>query len=67
MRELHVFFLYYAYPLFAPVAHQIPKGHLIMEAMAHLLLALNLVKGFSMQVFNFPVNSFLYSQKYLSS
>jgi hypothetical protein len=52
MREYHIFFMYYAYPLFAPIAHQIRQiGQLIMEAMAHLLLAMNLVKGFSMEVF----------------
>ena len=50
MREYHVFFMYYAYDLFAPFAKYIKNGPLLMETMAHLILGLNLVKGFSMEV-----------------
>lgn len=51
MREYHVFFLYYAYALFSPFETRFTaKAKKLFYAMKHLLQALYLTKGFSMQV-----------------
>jgi hypothetical protein len=60
MREFHVIFMYYAYPLFSKFAKQLKDdknelpgsctGKKILKAMKYLLKGLHLTKGFSSEV-----------------
>ena len=52
MRENHVFFLYYFYFVFEPNAGKLFYGEVLLLLAKYLLLALNLTKGFSMEVNN---------------
>lgn len=52
MRENHVFFLYYFYFVFEPFAGKLFYGEVLLLLAKYLLLALNLTKGFSMEVNN---------------
>lgn len=50
MREIHVFFMYFAYHIYNKVATNLAKSEELLDACRHLLVALHLVKGFSSKV-----------------
>lgn len=50
MREVHVFFLYYLYPVVVYALDHLDNGPLIAAAIRCKLLALHLTKGMSARV-----------------
>lgn len=47
MREVHVFFMYVAYPAFLDVFDKMQKGERIIVALRFALMAMHLTKGSS--------------------
>lgn len=51
MREIHVFFMYFAYTIYNKVSDRLGHAAELLDAVRHLLVALHLVKGFSSKVY----------------
>jgi hypothetical protein len=56
MREIHVFFMYFAYEIYNKVAATLAKSEELLDASRNLLVALHLVKGFSSKVYIYIFN-----------
>lgn len=51
MREIHVFFMYFAYQILNQVKKTMGRSAELLDAIRNLMVALHLIKGFSSKVY----------------